>query len=139
MLVSELLLKKSYLEDKVSELKRFLLQVDNSDYKTSSDLYNNILNELFVSIEKLRSYNIVLDKHGFETTIKVGTSDVTLNSAVRLLNSLEDKLTVMTDIINSGNVNINMLDFIDQREKVIEEYLLVVKAIKQSDWSSEIN
>ncbi len=139
MLVSELLLKKSYLEDKVSELKRFLLQVDSSDYKTNSDLYNDILNELFVSIEKLRSYNIVLDKHGFETIITVGTSEVTLNAAVRLLNSLEEKLAVMTDIINSGNVNINMLDFIYQREKVIEEYLLVVKAIKQSDWSSELN
>lgn len=138
MLLSEILLKKSYLEDKISELKRHLVHLSSNDFKGKSESYNQTLKVLFDSIDILRSYKIVIDEHNSKTTIKVGSSEVLLATAVKLMEALETKLEVMTDVINSGDLNINLLDFINQRSELMEEYLLLVKAIKMSDWNNEV-
>ena len=140
MLVSELLLKKAYLEDKVKELKSSIANLARLEaYKGKAEQYKALLEELFVCIDTLNTYKIILDRHNSSTKIKSEPKDIELATAIRLMKALENKLDTLTDVINSGDPNINTLVFMGQRENLLDEYLALVKLVKQSDWNSNID
>ncbi len=132
MLVAELLLRKENLKLQIDELEKHL-----SIEEVSGNI-NKIINRLFELEDVLQRYVVALDKSNNSNIITVGSSEISVMTALRLKNNTNRKIDVLTDLINS-NTKIDILNLIEQRTKLFEEYVLFSKAISLSDWSVEVD
>ncbi len=131
MLVSELLLRKKNLKLQINELKRYL------HTEEASGNINKTTNTLFELEDKLQQYVVALNISNNETMIKVGKSEINIVTAVILRNTTQKKINVLTELIEN-NINIDIFNLMDQRNSFFEEYILLDKAIKESDWKVEL-
>lgn len=135
MLVSEALIRKDDIEKRIEELEFYINRIDSGD---SGDLYTNTLNMIFDMVDKLQSYIILITRHNTSTKIKVGDTEISLQDAIVLRKTVSEKMRILTDIINKPDDGINVLSIMEQRDKLMEEYILLNSAIEESDRSSEI-
>lgn len=139
MFIAEVTLKKSYLEDKIKEVTTYLDRLAGCSGDKKGDYYTEALIRLFGYIEKLQAYNLLLDSSNKDTMITVGDSNLSISTAIRLSSTLENKIISLTHIINNGDVGIDMFKLMDQRDSFIDEYVELVKFIRLSDWSTEVD
>jgi hypothetical protein len=132
MLVAELLLRKKNIKLQIDDLEKHVSTED------ASGNINKVINKLFDLEDILQRYVVILDKSNNNNKITVGASEVSVATAIRLKNNTKRKIDVLTDLINS-NVNVDILNLIEQRTKLFEEYILFCKAIGLSDWSVEVD
>jgi hypothetical protein len=133
MLVSEALIRKDDIKKRIEELEFYIGLIDSD-----SEMYTSTLNTIFELIDKFQSYFILITRHNNNTKLKVGDAEVTIQDAVILRKTVEDKMNILTNIINKPDSGINVLGIMEQRDKLMEEYILLNSAIEKSDRSSEI-
>ena len=131
MLVAELLLRKKNIKLQIDELKKFLLTEE------ASGSINKVINTVFDLEDKLQQYIVALSISNNDTTIQVGKSEINIATAVILRNNTQKKINVLTELIEN-NINIDIFNLIEQRNGFLEEFILLDKAIKESDWKVEL-
>lgn len=131
MLVLELLLRKKNLKLQIDELKKFLLTEE------ASGNVNKVTNTAFELEDKLQQYIVALNISNNETTIQVGKSKINVAAAIILRNTTQKKIDILTDLIGN-NIKIDIFNLIAQRNGFLEEFILLDKAIKSSDWKVEL-
>lgn len=131
MLVLELLLRKKNLKLQIDELKKFLLTEE------ASGNINKATNTAFELEDKLQQYIVALNISNNETTIQVGKSKINVAAAIILRNTTQKKIDILTDLIGN-NIKIDIFNLIAQRNGFLEEFILLDKAIKSSDWKVEL-
>lgn len=131
MLVAELLLRKTNIKLQIDELKKFLLTEE------ASGSINKVTNMVFDLEDKLQQYIVALSISNNDTTIQVGKSEINIATAVILRNNTQKKINVLTELIEN-NINIDIFNLIEQRNGFLEEFILLDKAIKESDWKAEL-
>lgn len=139
MLVSELLIRKKNIKNRIKELKNYITRAStDKNFDNSGVTYTKILSILFDLIERYQNYSVVLSKINYPTMIKVGTSEVSVENAVKIRNTIEDKIKLISDLIINDNT-IDIFNLIKQRESLIEEHIILIIGIRHSDWSTEID
>jgi len=133
MFLAELLMRKSYVKLQIAELKFYLLNNDGS-----SDT-NETLKKLYELEDQDQKYRILIKKANSKIEVEVGTSKISLDTAIELRNNLDNKISILSDLIAANKKSLDVFNLITQRSKLIEEYLMVYKAIKISEWSIEID
>ena len=133
MFLAELLMRKSYVKLQIAELKFYLLNNDGS-----SDT-NETLKKLYELEDQDQKYRILIKKANSKIEVEVGTSKISLDTAIELRNNLDNKISILSDLISANKKSLDVFNLITQRSKLIEEYLMVYKAIKISEWSIEID
>ena len=133
MFLAELLMRKSYVKLQIVELKFYLLNNDGS-----SDT-NETLKKLYELEDQDQKYRILIKKANSKIEVEVGTSKISLDTAIELRNNLDNKISILSDLISANKKSLDIFNLITQRSKLIEEYLMVYKAIKISEWSIEID
>ena len=131
MLIAELLLRKENLKLQMDELKRYL-----STEKAAGDV-NKATNVIFELEDRLQQYIVALSISNHEAMIQVGKSQVNIATAIILRNTTQKKINVLTELIDT-NINIDIFNLMEQRNSLFEEYILLDKAIKASDWKVEL-
>jgi len=132
MLVSELLLRKKNIKLQIDELEKHLCT------EGGAGSINKIIGKLFELEDMLQRYTVALDVSNNNNKVTVGSSEVSVATAIRLKNNTKKKVDTLTSLINS-NVNVDIFNIIDQRTKLFEEYILLSKAISLSDWSIPVD
>jgi len=133
MFLAELLMRKSYVKLQIAELKFYLLNNDGS-----SDT-NETLKKLYELEDQDQKYRILIKKANSKIEVEVGTSKISLDTAIELRNNLDNKISILSDLISANKKSLDVFNLITQRSKLIEEYLMVYKAIKISEWSTEVD
>jgi len=133
MLISELLFRKKYVKLQIDELKKYL--VDNESITN----INEVLTKLYELEDQDQKYKMLLNKANRVTEIRIGNSKVQVDTALELKRNTGNKIDVLTDLINANKESLNIFNLLTQRNKLIEEYIMINSAIKISDWSTEVD
>lgn len=131
MLISEIILRKEYAEDKLGELQRYL-DSNNSDAKQKI----SISNLMFEILGEIQSYKILLNSENNRNNIKIQDTEISVSNALKVLDTLDNKIKILTDMISCGTVDI--FNVIGQRDKLFEECIVLLSAIKVKDWITDV-
>ncbi len=133
MLLGELLLRRKCIKMEIDELKNYML---SSEELTN---LNDILNRLFVLEDKFQRHNILIERANNEIEVSVGDTTTTLTNAIKLRMAADRKADALTRLIKGNKPSLNITNLIEQRQKFIEEYILLDNAINSSDWSVNVD
>ena len=139
MLVGEILKRKNETKIKIEELGFYIEKISNVNIKESATIYTNVLGKVFDLLDKYQNYIILLERSNLKCEIKVGTSDVKVSDAVKLRDTTNKKMEFITNLINSNDASLNVPDLMDNRDKLMEEFILLNNAIEKNDWSEKVD
>jgi len=146
MLVAEIIKRKNNIKQKIEELDYYLEKVASlptaiegmSNQKDAVHVYNTVINTMFDLLDSYQNHIILLAKSNNINNINVGKSEIKVSDAVVLMRTINEKINTLTRLIISKDTSINVPNLIEQRDKLMEEQILIDNAIQQSDWSVEI-
>jgi hypothetical protein len=138
MLLAEALIRKDHIAYKMEELKKSLFS-----HNIDKENRDEIVEHLFSLIDEYQKYAILVERVNNSTQIKVANSDVSLSTAVQIKETISKKMDVLTNIIDinskDSNINYKVSDLMAQRDKLMEEYIMLSSAIFKCDWTTETN
>lgn len=136
MLVGELIIRRQLLKNNIRDLQKALSKKEETYSKVT---YNGFLDSLFGYIEQIKSHDVLLNRSNEKTVIVVGKNDVNVSDAVFLRGSVMNKIDVLSSMIeNNTNVDLDIFNLIEQRDKLLEEFVYLNSLINISDWTTEI-
>jgi len=133
MLLAELLMRKSYVKLQIVELRAYLL----SDGEASD--INEVLKKLYELEDQDQKYRILIKKANNQIEVEVGNSKTTLDTAIELRDNITNKINIISDLIAVNKKSLDVFNLLTQRSKLTEEYLMIYKAIRINEWSSEVD
>lgn len=133
MFIGELLIKRNHVKMQINEFKKYLY----SD-EPISDI-NDVLDKLFTLEDKYQQYSVVLDDINMSTEIQFGDNKVIIANMIKLRDTTSNKINVFTELIDSNKSSLNIINLIEQRANLVEEYILLNKTISMNDWQVEID
>lgn len=133
MFVGELLIRKRHVKMQIEEFKKYLESED-----LISDI-NETLNKLFELEDRYQQYSVALDEINRATEIEFGNSKIIMTNILKLRDTTSNKINVFTELIENNKSSLDIVNLMEQRAKLVEEYILLSKAVNMSDWRVEID
>ena len=134
MFLSEILLRKKYLDSKLETINKYIALVSCNSTEKTSELLTNAITYKFELLSKIRSHSILIDKLNKETYITVSNVELSISEALYLLNTLEKKINTFTDLIESdASVNTDVFLLFDKNDTLFEEYQRIYLTVLNSD------
>ena len=130
MVLFELLIRKRFLDKKIRELKSHLHKDCDNDQLAS---------ELFALLDERQNVLIKLEDANIQRTITIGTTDVSVSTAVKVRKTLQLKIRVITDLLNDDNCSLDPSSLIKQRDGFVDEMMILTKAIAKNDLEVEVS
>ena len=142
MKVAELVKRRDLLQQNIIELGFYLDKLCSSAFVDSAkknEAYSRTLNLLFKLIDDEQSNSILLYRSNSKTNIEINNTTITMADAITIRNSMESKIDLITKLINSDEVILDVPDLIEQRNKLLNGKLVIDMAITNSDLNTEVN
>ena len=134
MLLSEILLRKRYLDSKLKTINKYITYISSIESSRTPELYTNAVSYKFELLSKIRSHNILIDNLNKETYIKVSNVELSVFEAIYLLRTLETKLKTFTDFIESkASISVDIATLFSKNDILFEEYQSIYLAVLHSD------
>jgi len=133
MLIAEILFRKSYLKIQIDELKDYIIKTDKLGN------INEVLGKLYELEDQEQKYKMLLINANRQAEVKIGNSKVPVETALELKHNTSNKIDVLTDLINANKESLDIFNLMAQRNKLVEEYIMILNAIKTSDWSTDLD
>jgi hypothetical protein len=133
MILAELIERKKHFQLQIDELKAYL------KYETNISDMNRIINKIFELEDKVQKYRMILDKANDQYEVEVGSNTIPVSTAIRLRETTRRKMLVLTNLIADTTVKIDILDLMQQRSALLEEYLIYEKAISINDRRTNVD
>lgn len=135
MVVGDIIVRRKILKSKIPELQ---IRLEQRGCVNKED-YDNTVSELFNLISELQSFSILLERSNNTTKVKIGDKEITISDALIVKETLKMKIDVFSGLINKTPENkFSVLTLFSQRDNLMEEYLVISKAITLSDWRTEV-
>ena len=138
MRLAELVDRTKYLKEHIRDLKGFI-RVLVSKRETNQDELNKLRRRLDSLIDKRQSYLIKIDRANNQIDIRIGDNTIKLSDALKLRNTLKEKIDGINDIVEYSFGNIDMVTFMQAKDDLFEELIIINNAIISADWSAEID
>lgn len=136
MLVGELLIRRQLLKNNIKDLKKALSKKEETYSRVT---YNGFLDSLFGYIEQVKSHDVLLNRSNEKTIIVIGKNEVNVSDAIFLRDSVMSKINILSSMIeNNTNVDLDIFNLIEQRDKLLDEFVYLNNLISISDWTTEI-
>jgi len=129
MVLHELLIRKRFLDKKIHELKAHLHRNFENDQLASL---------LFSVLDERQNVLIKIEDANTKRTITIGSTDVSVSTAVKVRKTLHLKIKVITDLLNDENCSLDPLLLIKQRDGFVDEIMILNKAITKNDLEVEV-
>lgn len=134
MFLSEIVLRKRYLEYKLDTINSYIENLSGTNLSTTSDLLTNAISYKFDLLSKIRSHNILISNLNKETFITVGDVELSVFEALYLLKTLENKLDTFTTLLKSeAAASIDIRAIFNKNDSLFEEYQNIYLTVLQSD------
>ena len=135
MKVTELLSNRMYLKIAMEDLLGFL----KSAKTVSTDRIDGVMTMLLRYIDDNQRYLIMLSESNRKAMITVGSSEVSVSSAIKVREGIKKKIDILTSLIEVRNEYLDILDLMEQRKQLYDEYILLSQTIHKSDMETEID
>lgn len=135
MVLAEILIEMNNLKKRISQLKFYIEKVSSHDSKSTDSAITKLLGLL----DKYRSHLILINRINNETNVSIGESKLSLANAILILKTIENKIKLLDGLIENENCVLDVLNTIEQRDKLLDEYTAIYKEIKHQEWSVEID
>jgi hypothetical protein len=138
MYLGELLLRKKDSEYEILELTRFLGRSVFHNSLDQDDMVK-IRKVLEKCIDDNQTFSMKLDRVNNKVQVKIGETSISISDAVKIRKSLDYKINVITELIESDKGSIEVVGFMQQRRKLYEDRMILNSAIAMLDWSTVID
>lgn len=129
MVLHELLIRKRFLDKKVHELKKHLHRNFDNDKLAAS---------LFSFLDDRQNILIKIEDVNTKRTITIGSTEVSVSTAVKVRKTLHLKIRVITDLLNDENCSLDPLLLLKQRDGFVDELMILNKTITKNDLEVEV-
>jgi len=129
MVLHELLIRKRFLDKKIHELKNHLHRNSEND---------KLASQLFSFLDEKQNILIRIEDENTNRTITIGSTDVSVSTAVKVRKTLHLKIKVITDLLNDENCSLDPLALIKQRDGFVDELMILNKTITKNDLEVEV-
>lgn len=133
MLISEIIFRKKYVKLQIDELKRYIIENE-----TIPNI-NDMLGKLYELEDQDQKYKMLLTNANRQAEIKIGNSKVSVETALELKHNTSNKIDILTDLIRANKESLDVFNLMTQRNKLVEEYIMIKNAIKISDWGTDLD
>lgn len=123
MYLYELVTQNKTLDIKIKELKSIL----------DDELRDEVAQELLDLIEIKQSKIISISIANNKSEITIGSTTTSVTAAVVIRDTIQKKIDLLTDMINSKDNKLDKLNLIRQRDKFFDEHVFIDMAIKRND------
>lgn len=136
MYLAEVKVEINNLEKKIQELVDYMGKVCDRDADTTDKVFNNIM-EL---MNKLQSHKLAYSRYCGNLNLEIGGTKVTLSEAKIILNTMEEKINVLEELIKySNNSTMDIFSLIENKDKLYKEYISLHNALQSVEWSTKID
>lgn len=135
MVLAEILIETRSLKKRIDQLMVYINSVSSRD----SDITDRAIKKLLSLLDKHRSHLILLNRVNNEVTVSVGDSQLSLANAIIILETVGRKIAVLDALIETKEVVLDIVDVMEQRDKLLEEYTAISKEIQYQEWRVEID
>lgn len=135
MVLAEILIETRNLKKKINQLMVYINSISTRDSETT----DRAIKKLLSLLDKHRSHLILLNKINNKTTVSVGDSQLSLANAIIILKTIEEKISMLDALIEAESTVLDIVDVMDQRDKLLEEYTVISKEIQYQEWRTEID
>jgi hypothetical protein len=125
----EVLIKKNFLDKKIADIQ----------FKIKSCYDDKSIEGLFDLLGVVQNFGRSITESNMETKIIIGKTKTDVDTAVRVRNTLCRKIKVLNSIIRKKPDDLDIFMFLDQRDVLVEEFILLDAAIKKSDLETEVS
>ncbi len=140
MLLGELLLRRKCAQLEIHEFKNYLYEVEEKGALKVPLSVNDTLTKLFELEDKFQRYTILVERANNDVEVTVGSSQKTsVANTIKLRNAVDNKISVLSELIKRNKASLNIINLIEQRQKLIEEFILLDNVINASDWSLNVD
>lgn len=130
MFLRQKLDERIQLKVKIDELKKCVL--NNTKERDS------LVKELLILIDKVQTLNIIINRVNTQSKIEIGGTSVPLSTAIEVRNTLEDKISIITSLIELEDSSLDVMSLIKQRDSILEEFKSIDMAIRLADWNIKL-
>jgi hypothetical protein len=121
--LTEILLQKDVINKKISELQNILLNTQTE----------NLASELVELLEKKQNALINIHRANTASHINIGGTKVDITTAVIIRDSIAEKISYLTALIQNQDCSLDKLELMKQRDKYFEEHILISMGIQKND------
>ena len=125
----EVLIKKNFIDKKIDDIQ---FQIKNC-YDDKS------IEELFNLLGVVQNFGRSITESNMKTKIVIGKTKTDVDTAVRVRKTLCRKIKTLNLIIKGKHDDLDIFMFLDQRDVLVEEFVLLDAAIRKSDLETEVN
>jgi hypothetical protein len=137
MYLAELLLRKDFLKSKINKLKVILTKSFRNDMNQSELSYLRSLLDNYYN--EYQRYLMKLERVNTQVEVTIGKSKLSLSDAIKIRDTLENKIEDITEMISAGAEYVDLNSFFEQKDQLFEEYMVLVRTIDLADWGTEID
>ena len=142
MYLAEALVLRDTLEAKIKEL-RIILVCLARDEKGKKKEIDNAVSRLYDFVEQYQKQNILINKVYNEVEIKIGESEVSMVNAMILLDSMNTKMEILTELVdvlkNNNTSGFDLFEMLDNRDKIEKDYNVIDAQIDGSKWRVKLS
>ena len=135
MVLAEILIETKNLKQKIDQLLNCLDKVAARD----SVITDQATTKLLGLLDKYRSHLILINRVNNETNIMVAESKLSLANAIIILKTVRKKIDILNSLIEKDDCTLDIINLINNRDKLLEEYTAISKEIQAQEWRIEID
>lgn len=129
MNLRDLIYKKNLLDIKIQELRNILNKLPQDD----------VAKELVVLLDERQQVVLNIKNANSQCYLTIGSNKFDLNSAVIIRDSIQRKVDILTELINSeSDHSLDRMQLIEQRDKFMEDFTLLDMNIVNMDINTRI-
>ena len=137
MVLAEVLIEKNILDEKIKEMRRYLFRM----VSVSAEEADKATKRLIELIDKHRSHLILINKVNNSIEVTIGDSKISLANALLISQTMDRKIDLLNELINDCDEDtvLNIFSLIDQRDKLLDEYILISNQLEAIEWGTEVD
>lgn len=135
MVLAEILIETRNLKKKINQLMIYIDRISSRD----SVITDQATTKLLGLLDKHRSHLILLNKVNNSVEVTVGESTLSLANAIIILKTVKKKIDILDSLIDKEDCVMDVMNVIENRDKLLEEYTVISKEIQQQEWEIEID
>jgi hypothetical protein len=135
MLLAEIKVEADNLEKMILEIEEYLLKLASTDLEKADTATKKLLN----LIDKHRSHLIMINKADNVIEIQIGDSKASLANVRIICNALKRKINFLDRLIRLERSALDIFSLMEQRDKFLSEFTLILNSIKKAEWSTKID
>jgi hypothetical protein len=124
----EVLIKKNFINKKIADIQ----------FKIKKSYDDKLMDKLFSLLGTIQNFARSITESNMKTKIVIGKTKTDVDTAVRVRDTLSRKIEILNFIIKKESNDVDILTFLEQRDDLVEEFILLDAAIKKADLETEI-